>query len=84
MYEKLREWYETFHADQFTMNVVGALVDVAESAAVVFDGHQSTDDDLSETAREAIEALEDLETALDDAATPEDDDDGITMTDMAP
>ena len=67
-YKKLRAWFETFtDADPFTMNVIGALVDVAESAGHVFAGHQSMDDGLSLDAREAIEALENLETALDDA-----------------
>lgn len=67
-YNKLRAWFETFtDSDQYTMDVIGALVDVAESASFVFAGHQSMDDDLSQDAREAIEALENLETALDDA-----------------
>lgn len=68
-YDKLREWFDTFEGDPFTVAVVGALVDVAESARSVFDGHQSIDDGLSQDAREAIEALEDLDTALDDAQT---------------
>ena len=68
-YHKLRLWFETFtDSDPFTMDVIGALVDVAESASIVFAGHQSCDDGLSQNAREAIEALENLETALDDAA----------------
>ena len=65
-YDRLREWFDTFESDPFTVAVVGALVDVAESAREVFDGHQSIDDGLDPSAREAIEALEDLETALDD------------------
>ena len=69
-YDKLRIWFDTFEADPFTMAVVGALVDVAESAREVFDGHDSTDDGLSRESREAIEALEDLETALDDVEVP--------------
>ena len=67
MHEKLRAWFDTFDGDPFTQAVVGALVDVAESAAIVFDGHQSIDDGLSQEAREAITALEDLESALNDA-----------------
>jgi len=70
MHQKLREWFETFQADEFTMGVVGALVGVAESAAVVFDGHQSCDDGIGEDAREAIEALEDLGAALTDQEAP--------------
>lgn len=67
-HNKLRAWFETFtDSDPFTMDVIGALVDVAESAGHVFAGHQSCDDGLTAHAREAIEALEDLETALDDA-----------------
>jgi hypothetical protein len=66
-YDRLLAWFDTFESDAFTVAVVGALVDVAESAAQVFDGHQSIDDGLSQEAREAIEALEDLETALSDA-----------------
>jgi hypothetical protein len=65
-HDKLRTWFDTFESDPFTVAVVGALVDVAESASEVFAGHQSCDDGLSQSAREAIEALEDLETALDD------------------
>lgn len=73
-FDKLREWFDTYDGDAFTVAVVGALVDVAESARIVFDGHQSCDEGLSQDAREACQALEDLETALDDAdgdATPE-------------
>lgn len=70
MYGRLRAWFETFEADEFTMEVVGALVDVAESCAVVFDGHQSCDDGLGADAREAIAALEDLETVLSDLVAP--------------
>ena len=67
-HNKLRAWFETFtDYDPFTLDVIGALVDVAESAVHVFAGHQSMDDGLSLDAREAIEALENLETALDDA-----------------
>lgn len=65
-HDKLRTWFDTFDADPLTVAVVGALVDVAESAAEVFAGHQSTDDGLGRSAREAIQALEDLESALDD------------------
>ena len=68
MYDKLRQWFETFDADPWTHSVVAALVDVAESAREVFDGHQSIDDGLTREASEAIAALEDLETALDDPA----------------
>jgi hypothetical protein len=67
MHDRLRSWFDTFDGDPFTVAVVGALVDVAESASEIFAGHQSVDDGLSQSAREAIEALEDLETALDDA-----------------
>ena len=67
MYDKLRSWFDTLEADPFTVAVVSALVDVAESSSQVFAGHQSIDDGLSPEAREAIEALEDLETALSDA-----------------
>lgn len=66
-YDKLREWFDTYDGDPFTVAVVGALVDVAESARTLMADHQSCDDDLSQDAREACEALEDLETALDDA-----------------
>lgn len=67
-HSKLRAWFETFtDSDPFTMDVIGALVDVAESAGHVFAGHQSCDYGLSQGAREAIEALENLEAALDDA-----------------
>lgn len=67
-HNKLRAWFETFtDSDSFTMDVIGALVDVAESAGHVFAGHQSIEDGLSQDAREAIEALENLEAALDDA-----------------
>ena len=73
-HSKLRAWFETFtDSDPFTLDVIGALVDVAESTGHVFAGHQSMDDGLSLDAREAIEALENLETALDDAQK----DDGI-------
>lgn len=68
MYEALRAWFDTFDSDPYTVAVVGALVDVAESAAILMDGHDSTDDGLSRDAREALEALEDLEEALGDAA----------------
>lgn len=73
-YDKLREWFDTYEGDPFTVAVVGALVDVAESTRTVFRGHQSCEDGLSHDAREACEALEDLETALDDTdddVTPE-------------
>jgi len=72
-YDRLREWFDSFDGDPFTVAVVGALVDLAESTRCIFDGHQSTDDGLSQDAREAVAALEDLETALDDA----DDSDGV-------
>ena len=66
-YDRLREWFDSFDGDPFTVAVVGALVDIAESARGVFDGQQSTDEGLSQDVREAVAALEDLETALDDA-----------------
>lgn len=67
MYDKLRNWYETFQADAYTLSVVGALVDIAESADLVLDGHDPDEDGITQEARDCLVALADLETALDDA-----------------
>jgi hypothetical protein len=35
MYDDLRAWFETFQSDEFTVAVVGALVDAAETLRLI-------------------------------------------------
>lgn len=60
MYDKLRAWFETYKSDPYTETIVGALVDCAETL-------WQADGRLGEPlGKEAKEALETLDSALDD------------------
>ena len=60
MYDRLRAWFETFDADPYTMGVVGALVDAAET---LWQAEPAIGEPM---AGEVKEALDSLESALHD------------------
>ena len=61
MYDELRAWFETFQSDEFTVAVVGALVDAAETLRSIEDFYgkpwKDTDNPDWLEARDAVAAV---------------------------
>lgn len=63
---KLGDWFETFQSDPFTVAIVGALVDCAESLQGIIDTSPFAPEDMPPHGQKAVEALSELEDALND------------------